>query len=493
MTRAHGVAVVAAPLIFRLYSINVGDGVDPELFRAVGTTLARIFLVQIFFYGLDWRSAPRSCNSRRRFFAAAWSPILPNVVIIATLLSLPDAGSADWTLDDVLNDDRLRWTLGLGATLGIASMAIVLVPAMLRRRPPVPAGRRLPPPGGAPAASAVGVDARLRRRQPGGADRRAQPRRPGSRRRRPPTRRLHVLRAPHGLLAVSIATTFEPELARAVARKDKAAFVDQASLGVRLIALFTLPAGVGMLRAAPADHRRAAQHGEFDAVDAANTVAGAGRVRPRPGRLLRLPVHAPRLLRPPGHPHAVRDQRRREPAQHRARGPARRALRRARARPRLRPRLPAVAVVGAPGAVVQGARLPRAPAIAAVDRGECCSPRVARWPKWCGSWPRQVGGNTGVDAAVRLVVRHASSASRSYVGVLVAAAVARSSTSPSDAGVPVGRSPRTAATRHRLMFKLAKQVVEVPDRQAHRLFNERPTPRCSSSRPSPRRRTSTGG
>src|SRR5262249_22813129 len=43
-------AVVAAPLIFRLYSIHPSSQVDAEQFRMVGTALARIFLVQIFFY-----------------------------------------------------------------------------------------------------------------------------------------------------------------------------------------------------------------------------------------------------------------------------------------------------------------------------------------------------------------------------------------------------------------------------------------------------------
>ena len=125
------VAVIAAPLIFGLYSVNVSDGVDPDLYRSVGTTLARIFLIQILFYGLVGL-ANAFLNSRRRFFAAAWSPILPNVIIIAFLLSLPNPGSADWELADVLSDDRLRYTLGLGATVGIASMSIVLLPAMWR-------------------------------------------------------------------------------------------------------------------------------------------------------------------------------------------------------------------------------------------------------------------------------------------------------------------------------------------------------------------------
>jgi putative peptidoglycan lipid II flippase len=49
---------------------------------------------------------------------------------------------------------------------------------------------------------------------------------------------------PHGLLAMSIATTFTPELARAMARRDRQGFTMQASLGVRLIALLTIPAGI---------------------------------------------------------------------------------------------------------------------------------------------------------------------------------------------------------------------------------------------------------
>ena len=109
------VAVIGAPLIFGLYTLDPSGTVDAEQFREVGTLLTRIFLLQIFFYGATG-VANALLNSRRRFFAAAWSPILPNLIIIASLLSLPDAGSREWTLGDVLDDDRVRWTLGLGAT-----------------------------------------------------------------------------------------------------------------------------------------------------------------------------------------------------------------------------------------------------------------------------------------------------------------------------------------------------------------------------------------
>ena len=97
------VAVIAAPLIFRVYSLDLSDDVDPELFRDVGTTLARVFLIQILFYGLTG-IANAYLNSRRRFVAAAWSPVLPNLIIIVTLLTLPGAGSTEYGLQDVLDE-----------------------------------------------------------------------------------------------------------------------------------------------------------------------------------------------------------------------------------------------------------------------------------------------------------------------------------------------------------------------------------------------------
>jgi putative peptidoglycan lipid II flippase len=76
---------------------------------------------------------------------------------------------------------------------------------------------------------------------------------------------------PHGLLAVSISTTFQPELARAVARKDKAAFIDQTSLGVRLIALLTLPAGFAIFALRNPIVGALLQYRNFGAEAAANT------------------------------------------------------------------------------------------------------------------------------------------------------------------------------------------------------------------------------
>jgi putative peptidoglycan lipid II flippase len=73
---------------------------------------------------------------------------------------------------------------------------------------------------------------------------------------------------PHGLLAVSIATTFQPEMSRSVARRDREGFVDQASLGLRMTALFTIPAGVGIFVLRQPIIGALLQRGEFTADDA---------------------------------------------------------------------------------------------------------------------------------------------------------------------------------------------------------------------------------
>ncbi len=261
------VAVIAAPLIFGLYSVNVADGVDADLYRSVGTTLARIFLIQILFYGLVGL-ANAFLNSRRRFFAAAWAPILPNVIIIAFLLSLPNPGSADWQLQDVLSDDRLRWTLGLGATVGIATMAVVLIPAMFatgfKFRPNFnlrhPAVRQLLSLSfwtiGFVVANQIALLVVRNLAEPGSSDASAY------------INAFTFFVLPHGLLAVSIATTFQPEMARSVARGDRTGFVDQASLGLRMTALFTIPAGVGIFVLRQPIIGALLQRGEFSEADA---------------------------------------------------------------------------------------------------------------------------------------------------------------------------------------------------------------------------------
>jgi putative peptidoglycan lipid II flippase len=269
------IAVLAAPLVFRVFSLNIADDVDPDLFRSVGTTLTRIFLIQIFFYGLVGLMNA-FLNSRRRFFAAAWSPILPNLIIIATLLSLPDPVNGQWSLADVVTDSRLRLTLGWGATLGIGAMALTLIPAALSTgfkfrfdwQPKHPAVKRLLGLSfwtfGFVAANITALVVVRNLTEPGTSDTFAY------------FAAFTYFVLPQGLLGVSIATTFQPELARAVARRDKPAFIETMSLGVRMTALLTIPAGVGLFVLRRPLVGLALQNGEFDAEGALNASRALG-------------------------------------------------------------------------------------------------------------------------------------------------------------------------------------------------------------------------
>ncbi|HSB88228.1 MAG TPA: lipid II flippase MurJ, partial [Ilumatobacteraceae bacterium] len=265
------VAVIAAPLIFRMYSLLTSSTVDADDYRNVGTLLARIFLVQIFFYGLNALGSA-VLNARRRFFAAAWAPALSNVAIILSLLLVP--GTVQHRvpeLTDVLTNSKLRWTLGLGATLGIAVMAIALVPALVQSKLRFrftpnfhhPAVRSLWSLSGWALGYVVAnqvtivVIRNLLRGGSGNED--------------AYTKAYTWFVLPHGLLAVSIATTFLPELASAIKRKDRHGVLDRSSQGIRLIALVTLPAGLGLFVLRRAIVGAAFQHGKFTAANALNT------------------------------------------------------------------------------------------------------------------------------------------------------------------------------------------------------------------------------
>ncbi len=283
------VAFLAAPAIFGLYTIRTEGGVDPDQLQQVGTLLTRVFLVQIFFYGATGL-ANAHLNAPALFFAAAWSPILANLIAIMRCFA-PDAPAAGWQLSDVIANDRLRWTLGLGTTAGIAAMALVLVPAVrkagLEFRPCVPA-----PASGDPAApDHVTVDARLRRCQPGGRGGHPEPLRTRLRRVRPYFQAFTFFVLPHGLLAMSIATTFVPEMARAVGHKDRAAFNARTRWGAH-----DRPADVarrrGAVRAAAPDRRTAAPTRRVLGDRRAHHVTRPRRVRPRPGRILGVPLRA---------------------------------------------------------------------------------------------------------------------------------------------------------------------------------------------------------
>jgi putative peptidoglycan lipid II flippase len=265
-------SVLAAPWIFHLYSLTTSDAVSADQYRAVGSALARIFLVQILFYGLN-ALGTAMLNARRRYFAAAWAPVLANVVTIVALLFVRGANGGNAPeLSDVLTNDRLRWTLGLGATVGIAAMAIALLPELLRARAaPLrfrldlrhPAVRQFKSLSGWALGYVVANQAAIlviqNLTRPGGGDQDAY------------TDAFTWFVLPHGLLAMSIATTFLPEMSSAIKRRDRVGLIAQSCLAIRMVALFTIPAGFGLFTLRRPIIGAAFQHGQYTAEAAMNT------------------------------------------------------------------------------------------------------------------------------------------------------------------------------------------------------------------------------
>ncbi len=263
------IAVVAAPLIFRLSSFVVDAELDPGEYRGLGTSLTRIFLIQIFFYGIS-AIAGALLNSRRRYFAQSWAPVLANVAIIVGLLVANTQVNGD-PYRQAIEDDTFRLTLALGATIGIALMALAQLPALgaagirLRYRPDFrhPAVRKVFTMSGwtfgyaGSNIATVYLIQNLAKPGSGGGDAYGKA--------------YTVFQLPHGLLAMSITTTFVPELARLVARKDRAGFVARSSLGIRLVAVLTFPAAFALLALNRPIIGLLLQHFSFDAADSIRT------------------------------------------------------------------------------------------------------------------------------------------------------------------------------------------------------------------------------
>jgi putative peptidoglycan lipid II flippase len=119
------VAVAAAPLLTQIVASH-----SPAADKHLITTLSYLILPEIFFYGIAALLAG-VLNTRGHFMAPMWSPILNNLVVIATALVF-------WLMPGPKNLDATTITtpqilvLGIGTTLGIVAQASGLIPALRR-------------------------------------------------------------------------------------------------------------------------------------------------------------------------------------------------------------------------------------------------------------------------------------------------------------------------------------------------------------------------
>lgn len=255
--------IVAAPWIIDLLTLRVEDA-DKAAQQELATTFLRLFMPQVLFYGFT-ALATAMLNARRRYAAAAFAPVLNNVVVIAMFLTFARIASEPTSIDGMLDDTALVLLLGLGTTAGVAAMALALVPAMvmaglrlrfvleLRNRAVIHLLRLSGWSFGYVIANqiALWVVIVLAYGETGG-----------------PAAYLAAFaffQLPHGLVSVSVMTTLTPEMSSAAARGDDDGLRDRLSLGIRLVTVIVLPISVLLVALAKPVIVGFLQRGEFDA------------------------------------------------------------------------------------------------------------------------------------------------------------------------------------------------------------------------------------
>jgi putative peptidoglycan lipid II flippase len=266
-------AVLAAPLIFRLYSLQPSDLVDPDQYRRAGTAMARIFLIQIFFYGLT-ALGTAFLNARRRFVAGAWAPVIANVVTISILLCIPATQNGTPNLDQLLSDTTFFALLTLSATSGIAVMALALYPSIRRTdfdfhfnfnlaHPVVRSMTKLSLwTFGYVLTNQIALIVVKNLAEPGSGNQDAY------------AKAFIFFMLPHSLLTISIATTFVPELVRRVKSGDNEGFAHWLTKGLRWISLTMVPASLGVIILGQPIISALLEYGNFSS-EAAHTTARA--------------------------------------------------------------------------------------------------------------------------------------------------------------------------------------------------------------------------
>lgn len=119
-------AVIAAPWIVDLYT----PADYPQAEYDLAVAFARLFLPQVFFYGL-YTMLSQVLNARGHFAMPMFAPIANNVIAITTFAIFIGVAGTSAAADGVLTTDQVL-LLGIGTTLGVIMQALILIPVLKR-------------------------------------------------------------------------------------------------------------------------------------------------------------------------------------------------------------------------------------------------------------------------------------------------------------------------------------------------------------------------
>ncbi len=229
--------------------------------RDLATFFFRIFALQMLFYGLN-TIGTGVLQAHRHFFLPTFAPVLNNLLIIASFV-------AYGALVDT-NRTAAVWTLAVGVSVGVAVMALALVPTMLALgykprpqlgHPALAPTARLAGPMVVLVAASVGFQAFgtfLATRFGAAADL---------------TYAFTIFSLPYGIFVVAIATALMPDLSEKHARGDLEGYRSALSFGLRTMSFVVIPSMVGMIALSTPIVGLLYGYGEFGAEDSATVAA----------------------------------------------------------------------------------------------------------------------------------------------------------------------------------------------------------------------------
>lgn len=270
-----GLAIVAAPALTSVFTDRMASGTAAQIAtkaqaRELGILFVRVFMPQMLFYGIT-AIASAALNARRRFVAAAYLPILNNLVVVAAMLWVRNR-QAHPTISSLLSDRTTLWLLAVGTTAGIAITAITFAVPLARNRVPVfakgsswrhPAIRRLVTLSGWTVGYVVSNQLALSFVQwiTSGEQGTLTYY----------TYAFIFFQLPHGLIAVSIMTTVGREMTSAAKAQDTDRLRTQYDQGLRYLIIGMVPAAAGFIALARPITDLAVGYGNFTSTAAHQT------------------------------------------------------------------------------------------------------------------------------------------------------------------------------------------------------------------------------